>query len=264
MPTLPTDHTPGVHDGHDHPDHDEGHLQAWLKTALLAGLGLYFAYNIASGNLSNYVNARFAWLSYVATSLFWLLAAIRAYDLLRQPEAAGAPHGHHHHAHLSWPVLAVVATPLVLGTLVPSRPLGASAVTGNLSAGAVSLDEAEIFTTNQLEWNVLDWMRAINNSNNLSAFDGERVDLVGFVYRNEQFPPAHFMAVRFVISCCVADATAVGLPIHWADVDALPNDTWVQVQGAFQLGEFGGNLVPIVQAETVTVIDEPEHPYLYP
>ncbi len=261
MQTPQADHS---HDEHDHHDHGDDRLQAWLKTALLAGLGLYFGYNIVSGNLSNYINARFAWLSCVAAGMFWLLAAISATDLLRKPATADDHPDHHHHAHLTWPILAVVAVPLALGTLVPSRPLGASAVTGSLSAGVVSLEDAAVFTTNKLEWNVLDWMRAINNSSDLSALDGERVDLIGFVYRNEQFPPEHFMAVRFVISCCVADATAVGLPIHWADVGDLPNDTWVQVQGAFLLGEFGGNLAPIVQAGAVTVIDEPEHPYLYP
>ena len=39
----------------------------------MIGLGMYFVYNIASGNIPNYVNARFAWLSYVAAALFLLI-----------------------------------------------------------------------------------------------------------------------------------------------------------------------------------------------
>ena len=78
-----------------------------------------------------------------------------------------------------------------------------------------------------------------------------------------------FMVARFTISCCVADASAVGMPVHWpqdaAPSSALPeSDAWVQVHGTFQLGEFGGNLFPILQADSLAVVAEPEHPYLYP
>ena len=64
----------------EHPQDDT--LQQWLKTAILLGLGLYFIYNLLSGNLTNYINARFAWLSWVAAPLFLLLGALSAYSLL--------------------------------------------------------------------------------------------------------------------------------------------------------------------------------------
>ncbi len=77
--------TISIHD--EHHDHDHDHrtetIQLWIKTALLFGLGIYFAYNIASGNLSNYINARFAWLSYVASALFLLIGLFSAIHLLR-------------------------------------------------------------------------------------------------------------------------------------------------------------------------------------
>ncbi len=62
-------------------------IQLWIKAALLFGLGIYFVYNIASGNIPNYVNARFAWLSYVAAALFLLIGVFSAIHLLRD-------HGH--------------------------------------------------------------------------------------------------------------------------------------------------------------------------
>ena len=74
---------------HDHEHHDHTHddrsetLQLWIKALLLIGLGVYFVYNIASGNLTNYVNARFAWLSYVAAALFLLIGAFSVWHLLR-------------------------------------------------------------------------------------------------------------------------------------------------------------------------------------
>ncbi len=73
-----TDH---LHD-HSHHDHEHDHnharenAQEWIKTAILFALGFYFIYVIASGNLSNYINARFEWLSYVAAGLFLMVWAI--------------------------------------------------------------------------------------------------------------------------------------------------------------------------------------------
>lgn len=256
------DHT---HDDHTH-DHDHGDAQImpWVQVAILAGMGLFFAYNIVSGNLTNYINARFTWLSYVAAAIFLLLAAATAYEQFTH----GGGHHHHHDDHdhepLTWTILAIVALPLILGVLVPSRPLGASAVEGNLSTGAVGVDGGDVFARDPLEYNVLDWLRRINDSADLHEFDGQEADLLGFVYINNEFPADHFMVTRFVISCCVADAAAIGLPVIWAETDALVNDTWVQVRGHFELGDFGGNIVPILHAETLEIVPEPEHPYLYP
>src|SRR4051812_45782729 len=108
---------------HDDHDHSDSHLQAWLRAALLFGLGLYFVYNIVSGNLSNYVNVRFAWLSYVAAAMFLLLGLSHAYALLpkeKRKRKNDEPADHDHdHPQLSWRALGVVAIPLVLGTLIP-------------------------------------------------------------------------------------------------------------------------------------------------
>ena len=77
---------------HDH-DYEHSHntpAQEWLKTALLLGLGLYFVYIIITGNLTNYINIRFSWLSYVAAIIFLMLGfaagtlnAMRSAGLMR-------------------------------------------------------------------------------------------------------------------------------------------------------------------------------------
>jgi len=255
-------HHDHAHD-HNHPAHQ---AQAWMKTLLLLGMGLYFVYNIATGNLANYINARFSWLSYVAAGLFLLLGAISVWELLREP----GEHAHHHHDHdhgsLSWGVLAIIATPLVLGTLIPSRPLGAAAVDGNITLNSgLSAGSATPFTGDPLTWNVLDWLRAFNQSDDLTSFNGREAAVIGFVYREITFPDDQFMVARFTISCCVADSTAIGLPVVFAGAAATyPADTWVQVHGTFQMGEFRGDTVPLLYADTIEVIDQPEHPYLYP
>lgn len=246
-------------------DHTSALLQGWIKTALLIGLGLYFVYNIVSGNLTNYINVRFAWLSYVAAALFLLIGGHSAWQMLREQRAH--QHGHEHtHAHgMSWGALGVIAVPLLLGTLIPSRPLGAEAVGSVSVSGGVGVNATvSAFSISPQDRNVLDWLRAFNNAADYTEISGQPADITGFVYVEPTFPEGVFMVARFTISCCVADASAIGLPVAWAEAANLQQGDWVRVQGTMQVGEFRGDSAPILQAASVERIEQPAHPYLYP
>lgn len=233
----------------------------WLKSLLLLGLGGYFLYIIASGNLSNYINIRFAWLSYLAAGLFILLGVVSLYALLR-PQPHEHDHCQHDHDHstISWPVLGVIAIPLLLGLLVPSQPLGAAAVDGDFNA--IGGEMATALDIPPQERNMLDWVRLFNASDDVTAFNGAPVNITGFVFHDESYPDGVFMMARFTISCCVADSVAIGIPVSWTE--NLPADSWIQVKGQLQTGIVSGREQPIIHASTVDIIDRPEHPYLYP
>ncbi len=236
-------------------------LVGWSKSALLFGLGAYFIYSIASGNLSNYINQRFSWLSYVAAGLFILLGAANAIDLMLHKDAVSLDRSH---APITWPVMLIVAIPLLLGLLVPSRPLGSAAAQGSVSLTAASVTTATTFTTDPLKWNVLDWLRSFNSTDDISSFNGKEANVVGFVYREGTYADNQFMVARFTVSCCVADASAIGLPVMSDKASDFPADTWVSVKGTLKVDKFNGDNWPILQATSIEKIDQPEHPYLYP
>ena len=234
---------------------------ALTKAAMLLALGIYFVWVIASGSLANYINERFAWLSYLAAAVFLLLGVWNLVFILR----GSSSERDHHGDTLSWGTLAIVAIPLVLGTLVPSRPLGAEAVGGSIAiTNAAAAANVSQFTIDPLKRNVLDWLRVFNSVTDFSELDGEQADLIGFVYREPTFDDDQFMIARYSISCCVADASALGVPAAWADTATLEQGQWVRVQGAFQTGSFRDNLLPILQVASIEPIEQPEHPYLYP
>lgn len=259
--TQPHEH----HHEHEH-DHGSETLINGLKTALLLGLGVYFVYNIASGNQTNYINVRFAWLSYVAAGLFLLIGSYSAYDLLRHRGEHHHDHDHDHtHVSVSWGTLAVLAIPLILGTLIPSRPLGAEAVDGDLGlTSAAATSNVTTFAINPLNRNVLDWLRVFNSTEDYGELNGQPADVIGFVYSEPTFGENQFMVARFTISCCVADASAIGVPTFWADTSSLEQGQWVRVQGTMQVGDFRGDSLPILQATSIELVEQPEHPYLYP
>jgi uncharacterized repeat protein (TIGR03943 family) len=244
---------------HDHSHDRRAVIAEYLKAALLIGLGVYFAAVIASGSLTNYINARLSWLSYVAAALFLLIGVFSLVHLLT---ARPVHHDHDHdHAPISWGTLIVIAVPLVLGTLIPSRPLGAESVDGAVSITAASVDNM-VMAIEPLKRNVLDWLRVFAAASDPAALSGQPADVIGFVYLEPTLAEQQFMLARFTMSCCVADASAIGMPVVWGG--DVRQGEWVRVTGTIQTGEFRGAAAPILRADAVEVVAQPEHPYLYP
>lgn len=271
------DHHEDAHEPHEHDhathshSHSTGGVQWLLKTGLFLGMSGYFGYLWLSGNLGNYINARFVWLSIVSALLFLVLGLASLYAFLRaRAGGEGLAYGYHDffghtHPRLTLPIFAILAAPLLLGILVPSRPLGASAVGGDLLPAAAPSDSLMVISSNSLEWSVVDWLRAFYYSGNPDRLNGRDADVIGFVYRRAGDPSGYFMVARFMMSCCTADTYAIGLPVAWAEADNLAVDTWVRVQGPVRVGQFGKNTMPIIQASSVDAsVAKPAQPYLYP
>lgn len=236
-------------------------FQQALKTALLLGLAVYFTVILINGNLANYINLRFAWLSVVAVLIFGALGVI---SLIATVRGLPPARGDFVHERVDLPIIMVMAVPLVLGTALPSAPLGVEAINGTVSMTAFAGRNVTAIVRDPLERNVLDWAREFTVSPSPATFNGQEADFIGFVYTEPGFPPEHFMVARFMVSCCVADASPLGLPVAYENTDTLPLGQWVQVRGHFVAGDFRGQTVPILQVETLAMIDQPPQPYLYP
>lgn len=111
---------------------------------------------------------------------------------------------------------------------------------------------------------MLDWWRTFQASGDFSDVIGERAKVVGFVYHDEEYPGEHFVATRFVVSCCVADAAVVGMLVEWPDTGALEEDQWVEISGTFAPSSLENWRYPILAAESITPVAVPQQPYLYP
>ncbi len=260
---------------------------------------MYFLDNMVSGRIYFYINMNFGWLTWLGTGVLLLLGATNAWDILREARSESEPaqaenecsqageedsccesdehHAHEHshdHAHShapSWPKLALIAVPLIVGALVPARPLGAAAV-GTMGVSntftSVSSNTTQLVAALKPsnERNVLDWIRAFNNSSNVDEFTGQQADLIGFVYRDIRFKDEtqQFMVARFALSCCVADASAIGVTVQFPEAAKLVQDSWVHVTGKFQVQDVGGQRTPILIAQAVDLTQQPAQPYVYP
>ena len=164
--------------------------------------------------------------------------------------------------------MLLLSIPLILGILVPVKALTAEAVETrgmNFSAPAsLSAQPAQAMATTPDDRTILDWIQLFNDTQAYSTHIGEQATVVGFVYHDLRLDNQHFMASRFAITCCVADAFAIGMTIAWPDSQSLPDNTWVKVSGTINQQSIDGVLTPVIIANSVTPIDAPEQPYLYP
>ncbi len=253
-----------------------------LKAVVLAASGLMFYAKISDGTLAFYINQRFAWLSLVAVLIYMALAMTMAYKagqhrrfdrpLGKLAEFEVIPlqarHPRRPNAHrASWLALGLLALPALLGFFTPARPLGASAIQSR-GIGLTAPDRAGSVTQAQRvatgPKNILDWLREFSRAADLSAFEGKEADVIGFVYKDARARQDEFWVSRFAVSCCVADATALGLLVRTKDAETLEIDSWVRVVGKFAVGEFAGERIPVIVAERVEPAQQPAQPYLYP
>jgi putative membrane protein len=236
------------------------------KTAILLGMGIYFLVLILTGNLTNYINLRFAWVAYVGAAIFFLLGLVSLYGMLFPQEDDYQKYAGNSNEKdsITWKMLAIVAFPLLLALLIPSRSLGVESINGGISFNSVGVESATAFTLNPLDRNILDWLRQFNRSNAPAEFNGQQVDVIGFVYHEPHFLADEMMVARFTMSCCVADAFSIGLPIVYETAQDFTAGVWVRVQGELQADDFGEEFMPVVYATSVEVVDPPAQQYLYP
>ena len=241
-----------------------------LKVLILIMLALFFAGMVVSGRLYYYIGPRFGWLSVLAAGMFAFFAL--TYNLRGKSERDHDHDGHDHPDHeptrlRSIGLLLVPAVPLALAVLIPARPLGATAASSrgiSLGLPSSSLTSAATLDVEPTSRTVLDWARAMSASSDPAALDGEPADVIGFVYHDIRFKKDQLMVSRFTITCCVADALAIGVVVDSPKASQFPDDSWVRVSGSFAKGELDGKAMPVLMADTITPIQPPQEPYLYP
>ena len=248
-----------------------------LQAVLLAGLGLFMLQKLWTGTLYWYINQRFWLLILLAAVGFLVLARVvlpgrggpeASSDHQHDDEHAHATgHDHYHGTPRAWGLL-FLAIPLLLAVIIPARPLGSSAISNRgintgapLTVGGGTPTQLDLAPTDR---NVLDWVRAFNYSGDPQTYAGQPADVVGFVYHDDQLGADVFLVSRFAVTCCSADAMAIGLLVRWPEAASLESNAWVRVRGPVEVGSLRGNPTPLVAAASLEGVEAPAQPYLYP
>lgn len=216
------------------------------EAALLGGTGVMLLAKARAGELVYYIHPRYFWLVVACGIVLLALAVAR----LRGPARAGRAGGY-----------LLLAIPLVLGALVPARPLGTNALAGDALGVSGSLRAEDSLGSDSRRWNLFEWATAVSAYPEEVA--GKPAEVIGFVYHHPQRPLDGFFVVRFVVTCCIADGRPIGLPVVWPGGTTLPPNAWVRVRGTLGRATVGGQTAPALLATAVEPVPQPEAPYIY-
>lgn len=238
-----------------------------VKAGILLLFTVFLSLKFFSGKIFDYISPRFGWLAILASGLFVLIAVAYSRSDPNQEEDHDTNHQESHsHRLTKWPLI-IVAVPIVLGIIIPAHPLGATDVANqgiSTDISAPSVDLQSSLTIIPSQRNVLDWVRAMGANPSPSALNGQQADVVGFVYRDVRFDTDQFMVARFAVSCCVADARAMGVVVQSSQSSQYATGAWVRVKGAFINGTLNNSPIPVITAAEITPVAQPNQPYLYP
>jgi len=220
---------------------------------LIAWAGLFWFLWI-TGRDAYYLSQRTMWVVPVAAVLLTAAAAGR---LLTARTTLAEPIARKELAVMAAmvvPVLLVVSLPpATLGTFSAGKRAGFSGVgvtttASDIGSGELTLvDVAAAQTTPEGE-------------KALAKRAGDSVDFVGFVTRYDDTPADEFLLTRYVVTCCVADATVAQVRVVNATPGAFADNDWVEVKGAiYPLGR-----EVIVNANAIDGVPRPSKPYLTP
>jgi uncharacterized repeat protein (TIGR03943 family) len=152
------------------------------------------------------------------------------------------------------PVVLVLFAPVTtLGTFSAGKRAGFSGAGFAASAGDIGSGELTLIDVAAAETSP-DGERA------LAKRAGETVSFVGFVSIRDDTPADEFLLARYVVTCCVADATIAEVRVVNVTPGQFENEDWVQVIGTiFPIGR-----EVIVDASDIAAVERPDHPYLTP
>jgi putative membrane protein len=96
------------------------------------------------------------------------------------------------------------------------------------------------------------------------SFEGKKIELIGFVYREPDFSEDQFVIGRRGNPCCVEDTEGIyGLLSTTPRANEFSNDQWVKVTGTLSRTEYFAIEVPYLKIEEIIPIEAPEDPYVY-
>ncbi|WP_159886304.1 TIGR03943 family putative permease subunit [Paenibacillus puerhi] len=98
----------------------------------------------------------------------------------------------------------------------------------------------------------------------LDRFVGRKLELTGFVYRQEEMNDRQFVIGRFSIQCCSADAAPFGVLAEYDRAKTLETDGWVTVTGKIEKTTFNEAEIMVLKVEKVVRAEPAKTPYVYP
>ncbi len=97
----------------------------------------------------------------------------------------------------------------------------------------------------------------------LDDFKGKRYQFLAQVYPSDEFGENRFLAGRYIMVCCAADASGYGIICESDKSGELKENEWIIVTGTVAEYDYNGTKIPMLTDTVITKTDAPEEEYVY-
>lgn len=225
-----------------------------VQGAVLLLLGLLLMRLALGGSYVNYVKVSMRPILIVTAICILGLAAWNLVSVWRNAQDPDDGHGHSDLSRVAWLMLL----PVVVVFVVSPRPLGAYTAARQLATAPIVEDAGELpplppgdpvsmpigeYTTRAV------WGKGV-------SLEDRDITLTGFVTPD---PDGGWWLTRLGLACCAADA--LSFRVRVLDTEAPRSNSWVEVTGRWSPGESGDDGIPLITADAVRQVPQPQNPY---
>lgn len=249
-------------------------LARYLSPALLAAYGIFILSLYVRGTMTWYINPAYVLPTTAAGVVLIVLAAVR---IVRRPAVTCGCEGCIEAGSCDcdtpstrlWPY-AALCIPLLIALAFPPHGLaafsarqrgpqiaGISTISSSTTVRRVSLSvDTRSFT-------MQDWVGALSADPNPRDYMGKPVTVTGMVLHSPaSVPSGYIMVIRYLVTCCIADARPVGLVVKDTSNGGLQDNQWVTVSGKMgAAGDDGQQIAVVLPTKVVQV--KSGNPYIY-
>jgi len=213
-----------------------------------------FWFLILSGRELLYVSTRTKWVVPTGAIILTAAALGRLWSArTEEPEPTGKKE--------AW-ILGLMMVPVVTVLVLPPASLGTYAVSRRSSflRAGLAANPADIASGPLTLIDIASSPVTTLGQKALQQRAGDKVSFVGIVAIYPDTSADEFYLTRFVVTCCVADATVAQVRVVGVTPGKFKNGDWVQVDGDFY--PLGDEM--LVAASSVKTVPQPHNPYLTP
>ncbi len=240
-------------------------LNVLLKILLLLGFSILFIFKIANGTANKYVNPRIFIFMVFSSVLMLICAGILCFKLFENSNEKFKKS------------LFIYFFPLLLAFVFPAVSFNAASASDYGNSAYVSQKTNTILKKENKQEEtikensgklVLDeknfYTEMYSIYSNPELYLGKEIEVVGFVFKDDNFSKNQFVPARLVMVCCAADMVTSGLVCNYDKAYELEENSWVKVSGVIEETEINGETLPCIMAKSVESVSKPQQEYIYP
>jgi putative membrane protein len=229
----------------------------FMPPFLLAGYGMFVLSLFARGVMSWYINPTYIAPTTLAGAVLVGLAVV---GLGRRPDAACVDGccetgdcGCAEPSPKLW-TYGVLVLPLLLALIFPPRSLAAFSANerGPQLAGLTTVRGAAplkrvSLSVDTRQFSMEDWVGALSADPNPRDYMGKPIVVSGIaVHNSASVPPGYIMVIRYLVTCCIADARPVGVVVKDISHGSIKDNQWVTVTGKMGAASYQGQQIAVV------------------